>query len=386
MSRDVSAPRAQTLAEAFVASRNSLGFLRFFLAALVVFSHSYALGYLKPDPFEKASRQETLGGVAVTSFFVLSGFLITRSYERSPGVIRYLWHRFLRIYPGFFVCLLVGAFAFAPLIAWIEGADPLAVVQGWASPALAYVRANWTVDIHMFGVSGTLTSTPYKAALNGSLWTLGWEIRCYALVAIIGAVGVLRGQRWMVLGTFVALWFITALDIAVPGSAGRILPILGDRQALRLFSFFFAGASAWLFREAIVIDVRLFLLAVVGWVLAAKGGYYEVASLVALPYMMLWLACRLPITGFDRRGDFSYGLYVYAFPVQQLLATLGVQRLGFVPYFLLSLGVTTVLAVASYYLVEAPFLRLKDVPLPFAPVHRRARAGEVAVPDRAPAP
>ena len=77
----------------------------------------------------------------------------------------------------------------------------------------------------------------------------------------------------------------------------------------------------------------------------------------------LWLAAELPLRDFDRRGDYSYGIYLYGFPVQQLLVSAGLNQLGFGLYCLGSLLVTLPLAVTSYWLVERPCLRLKNLTL-----------------------
>jgi peptidoglycan/LPS O-acetylase OafA/YrhL len=90
--------------------------------------------------------------------------------------------------------------------------------------------------------------------------------------------------------------------------------------------------------------------------------YYAVGQ-VALAYLCFWLAVRLPLDRFDRFGDFSYGLYIYAFPVEQILALYGVYRWGLAAYVLLSLAIALVVAMASWFLVEKPFLRLKRLQL-----------------------
>ena len=95
---------------------NSIGFLRFFFAATVVWSHAFPLGGFSEDPLNRLNfNAPTTGFLAVGGFFVLSGFLITRSYETVGSVGRFIWHRFLRIFPAFWVCLMVTAFGLAPL-------------------------------------------------------------------------------------------------------------------------------------------------------------------------------------------------------------------------------------------------------------------------------
>jgi peptidoglycan/LPS O-acetylase OafA/YrhL len=95
---------------------------------------------------------------------------------------------------------------------------------------------------------------------------------------------------------------------------------------------------------------------------------------IAMTYAFLWVAFALPFERFDRKGDFSYGVYIYAFPVQQGMALLGIQEKGFGLYFISSLLLTLVLAFLSYRLIEAPCLRLKTVKI--SQLRRRAGLAE----------
>ena len=91
------------------------------------------------------------------------------------------------------------------------------------------------------------------------------------------------------------------------------------------------------------------------------AGWLGVIAPVALPYLFLWLACKLPFQRFDARGDYSYGLYIYAFPIQQTLAFFHLQIAGFWTYFLCALLLSTLFGILSYRLIEAPCLRFKNV-------------------------
>src|SRR4051794_17516783 len=109
-----------TFAEAFDPRSNAFGFLRLALAVLVIFSHSFPVGGFGTDALEVFTKgRHTIGLAAVGMFFVLSGFLITRSAASGVSVLRFLWHRFLRIFPGYWVCLIVCGFIFAPYFAYV---------------------------------------------------------------------------------------------------------------------------------------------------------------------------------------------------------------------------------------------------------------------------
>jgi peptidoglycan/LPS O-acetylase OafA/YrhL len=114
---------------------------------------------------------------------------------------------------------------------------------------------------------------------------------------------------------------------------------------------------------------------------------FEVFGLVApiaIPYAFLWLAFALPFARFDKRGDFSYGTYIYAFPAQQTLALLRLQDFGFIAFFAGALLVTSVFAFFSYRLIEAPCLSLKNLTIPV--FWRRQEASAVPLNETCPDP
>jgi peptidoglycan/LPS O-acetylase OafA/YrhL len=139
--------------------------------------------------------------------------------------------------------------------------------------------------------------------------------------------------------------------------------------------FFSAGCLCFLYRAKIPHSTALFVvsLAVLGGSLPLK--IFGLIAPVAMTYAFLWLAFSLPFGRFDRKGDFSYGTYIYAFPVQQGMALLGLQEKGFALYFISSLLLTSVCAFLSYRLIEAPCLRWKNIAI----FPGRRRAGSAVV-------
>jgi peptidoglycan/LPS O-acetylase OafA/YrhL len=172
------------LATVFRGRSNSVGFLRWALAVLVVVDHSFPIGGFAGgvDSTWAFSRgQDSLGGIAVAGFFVLSGFLVTRSWFSSGSVYRFIWRRFLRIFPGFWVCLIVTAVVFAPIAWWHEHRTLAGLFSLDTDSPWHYVTANfwlhidqWNID-HLFA-SSPLVASGFAAGLNGSLWTLLYEL------------------------------------------------------------------------------------------------------------------------------------------------------------------------------------------------------------------
>ena len=328
----------------------------------MVVGHSYALGGFADgtDPLYRFTRtQESFGGFAVAAFFIISGFLITRSWTSHPTVGRFLWHRVLRIFPAFWICLLVTAFVFAPFAWRIEHGRFSGFFDGAGGSALDYVWRNAGLVINQFEIDGLLAGTPHPGAWNGSLWTLAYEFGCYLVVAVLGAIGILARHRRLVVAMTVLAYVVTIVGLVDASLPGRVVPVLADPWIARFLFLFGMGAVFALFADRIEMSWRIALLA--GLLVVAtmwKGGWIAVGY-PALAYLLIWLAARLPFTTFDRPGDFSYGTYIYAFPIQMLLADLAFQRHGLVAFALASLGLTTVAAVISWHLVEKHALRLK---------------------------
>ncbi len=335
---------------------NAIGLLRFSLALLVVVHHTRVLGGFGSDPVLRFARgQADLGVFAVAGFFTISGFLVTRSAERS-STARYLWHRALRVFPAFWVCLLVIALVFGPFF-WFHVHGTFA---GYAETTddgpLGYVANNVLLLINQTRIDHLLAGNPYPSAVNGSLWTLAYEFSWYLVVAVVAALGLLR-RRILIVGLIAFL--VVAYLLASDPLQG--IPIVGYALSSRFGLAFSLGMAAYLWRERIPLDDRLAALAAVVFVVTLRFGLFSSLGMAALAYGMLWAAWRLPFRRFGTRIDLSYGVYIYAFPIQQTIALLGGHRLGAPLFLAVSLVGILPLAFLSQVLVERPALRFKDV-------------------------
>ncbi|GAA2849270.1 O-antigen acetylase [Actinoplanes cyaneus] len=364
----------RTVDAAFSGPDNSFGFLRLLFAFAVLVSHSLPLGYGEPDPGGGLSHGQTgLGEIGILGFFTISGFLITRSAGRVP-LPRYLWHRGLRILPGLWVCLIVTALVFAPVVALIERGSLTGVFSEPGGP-FGYVVNNAAIAIRQYGISGLLLDTPYgkltgSSVFDGSLWSLLYEVLCYFMVAGLALIGVLKRARWVVavlaggLFALIVRDFVTAPHI--PGPQGDHGPFLGigglDTYSLVYLTYvFLLGALFEVYRKRIVLNDLGAIVAAVVLIASLQFGGFDVVGYPAFAYLTLWLAIRLPkpFRRVGRRHDYSYGFYIYAFPVQQLLALFGVPELGLFAYVVLASLGTFALAIPSWHLVERPAMSLK---------------------------
>jgi peptidoglycan/LPS O-acetylase OafA/YrhL len=363
---------------------NSFDLLRLFLAALVLHAHSYVV--LMPggrrvtmeEPLARLTHgQLSAGEVAVDAFFALSGFLILHSWLSAPRLTRFLWKRVLRLYPAFLVAALFAVFIAGPLGA----ADPRRFLAGLHWPWVCFCL----VTLQEPPGPGTFLRTGAPGVLNTSLWTIAYEFWCYLGIALLGSTGLVR-RRSVLPTLFVSAWLVSQCSLRLPLRPfyfyGLLpLPLAGPWP--RLASFFWAGACFYDWRERIPAERRWLLVALALLLGTACTGWGLNALLpLLLPYVLFWIGfCPWPrLHRFGRWGDFSYGLYLYGWPIQQLLAGYWGQWLTPGSLFFAASLLTLPLAIGSWFLVERPALRLKARVR--EPVSARARSSRTNPSDR----
>ncbi|ASW91990.1 acyltransferase family protein [Mycobacterium marseillense] len=341
------------LGQVFDPRNNVLNAWRLALAAEVIIWHT--LSDSGPLPSARWVLQLLLC-VGVDGFFAISGFLITASWLNNPRLREYLTARALRILPGFYVCLLVTAFVIAPLSVAIQGGSATGLISSGAP--LEYVLKNSAVALVKFDIGGTPRGVPNAGMWNGSLWSLVWELLCYLVVAGIGVVGLAK-YRWvsptiLILATIGASLLppITFPEVLThPGGDVRTaLMFLACRTAI----MFSAGAFFYQWRD--VIPARWSLVAVSVVIVVAAGALpdYRVVAAIPLAYAIIVSGSLIHNERLRLRTDLSYGTYIYAYPVQQLLAICGLIRWGPLVFTPVVAVATLPLAAASWFLVEKP--------------------------------
>ncbi|HEY0613986.1 MAG TPA: acyltransferase [Candidatus Elarobacter sp.] len=359
------------LLRSFDFRHNAIGFLRLAFAALVVVSHAYPLGGFGDDPVSRWSGgHEDLGNLAVAGFFVLSGFLITRSAERSRTIPRFLWHRFLRIFPAFWTCLVVTVVVLAPAAALLEGRSLAGYLAAEPDAPLRYLAVNADLTMRQYGIGGLLDRVPYPRAFDGSLWTLRFEFGCYAAIAALAALQVLRRRRSLLAALTAVLFAVYAVPVAIAGLTSARFPLDviaqgNNRLVCELIVYFFLGGCAYAYRDRIPLTRSAGIAGLLIGIVALHSPFYGVFSTLGFTAATLWLAAELPLRDVDRRIDLSYGLYIYAFPLQQLCVLAGLARMGLAVYVAVPLLGALTMACGSWFAVERPALSLKEA-TPFA--------------------
>lgn len=340
------APRP-TISLRFDPRANALNAVRLALALLVIVWHSFPLS---GNDIAFAPLRQLLGEIAVDGFFAISGFLIVGSWMRNPQWGRFLLARVLRIFPAFWVCLLVTAFVIAPLATML--ATGTGVVGTLSLENVTYVLRNSALRIFQPGIGDTPLGVPFDGVWNGSLWTLWWEFLCYLGVLALGVLGLLR-FRWTIPVLFAGA--MLALVATAYGPIEHALVVVGAR-----FAVMFA-AGAVLQRYAHRIPLTWPLVAAAGAVTLASMLLpdYRIVGALPLAYAVFGIGALVTHPRWRFEHDLSYGTYIYAFPVQQVLASVGVHEWGIPVYWAGATAITLVLAAASWFLIERHALRLK---------------------------
>ncbi len=336
---------------------NAFDALRLVLAIMVVYSHAHLVGGFASDPWIGFTKdQMSAGRLGVLGFFGISGYLISASYDRSRTPWAYLNRRVRRIFPAFYASLVVSAFVIGPLIFALKPGGRLADYPLTGSGgALQYIYANAFLHMRSWGIAGMLDGLPFFGSLNGSLWTLFPEFVCYLGVLAVGVCTALPQRRiFLLLWAAIAFGFNFALA-AVPGATYPLLPtFVALSDTAPFICAFAAGACCWAFRDEISVGPGPTLLVGMSALVLLHYGGWMIAGPVLFPVFVLSLAQSFELR---LRHDFSYGVYIYHFPCQQLLARTGIVHGSYAVFFLSSLALTFAFAIPSWFLVERPFLQ-----------------------------
>lgn len=320
-------------------AKNNFDFLRFLLATSVILSHSWPLLYgdYEAEPMSVLTRgQAHLGSMAVWGFFLLSGFLITGSWTRSKTTGQYVSNRVRRIIPGYVAAALICWFVVGPL----GGAHSF-------DRAVAFKMLRDTLTISPPINYTAFVNNPFPHHLNTSLWTIRYEILCY--IGIPFAILLCQKlPRWSILVVTLAMVVLGDLELKVPGLSHA-----------HLYAFFLMGACFWTYRESIRWSFALTAVCIAVVIGASLAGHLFLGTVLAGSYVLFSIAfAPSPLNHFGKYGDFSYGIYLYSFPIQQLLV-MSIPGTSPIVHFLLATPLSIVAGFTSWHLVEKRFMRKK---------------------------
>lgn len=323
---------------------NNFLLLRIIFALAVLFGHSYPISGNGTDPLSRAlpAGYPWIGGLAVSGFFAISGFLITASYA-SRGGVSFFIARVLRLYPAVIVYCAFAILVIGPLAAEVD-LRAYFLTERWDYMSNALL-VSWRANLPY-----VFTDRPLGGATNGSMWTLPIELRSYVLVAILGIVGIWRNKLAANVAIFFLLytfWF------------GKDLSYLfdQDKRYLEPMIFFLFGAGFWVNRNSIpLVWFAVPLALIFPAIFHNIPDIHRVIYPLSICYLIFYVSYAVPVLNLDRVGDISYGVYIYAWPIQQLVWWRGQSALENAG---LAAMIVIPLAYASWRLVERPAIALK---------------------------
>jgi peptidoglycan/LPS O-acetylase OafA/YrhL len=358
----------RSIGEALAGHRNSLGFIRLVLASVVIFDHAFPLGGFGADPFFSLSRgQASLGSIAVDGFFGISGYLIAKS-ALSADIVQFMWRRFLRIFPAYWVVLVLTAFVVIPIV-WLAQGQSLATYFHVSGPGpVRFVVGNWTLHIGTYGIYDVFAkTTPYGqlihgSAVNGSIWTLIYEWNCYLLIGVLLVFGVLRRAKIVVPIIAGFLYIMQVVLFVNPKAIATFIPWISDQYTIMLTLTFMLGSCVALYSRKIPYSNGIGILCAVLFLYTFREGGFQEIGVPAGVYLVLYLGARLPkaVQWVGTKNDYSYGVYVYGFLVEQVLARVGLYKFGYFPFAVGTLVVSLGMAWLSWHVVEKRAMALKD--------------------------
>ena len=333
---------------------NNFNLIRFIAAVVVIYAHSYplAMGPAHTDPVYNLLGRY-MGYLAVDVFFATSGFLVTASLIRRTDFKDYARARISRIYPGLFIAVCFCVLIVGPLFTSYATLDYFSYWDTYSFLISNSLIEPLSIE---YKLPGVFLDLPYPEAVNGSLWTLPYEIKAYLMLGVVALIAKRFADREKVIMrivcaaglVFTSLYFVNLFFG---------LKLLTEHVGL--YSHFFLGGIIYLFRDKILLSYRwMTLCLVVLGVSMIAPLFFQAVWMLTLAYVVLCLAYLPggPVRLFNHLGDYSYGIYIYAFPIQQIIVALipGITILGMAA---LAFVLTLVPAVLSWHFVEQPILR-----------------------------
>jgi peptidoglycan/LPS O-acetylase OafA/YrhL len=330
-------------------------YLRIALSVSVLLWHSYQVSY--GESAALAFWNETRGTllpIILPAFFALSGFLVSGSLFRNPDTKTFLLLRGIRIFPALSVEVILAAIVLGPIL------TSYTLARYFSDIRLYKYFLNIVGRIHYI-LPGVFENNPEQNIVNSQLWTIPFELECYIVIAICSIVGLIRNRRLLLVGFVgssvgLAIWNSLHGDSAAPagGVNGRVLVLC-----------FLAGVVIYAYRDRIVLRARWASLCFVLTVVLFRVHLDQLQLPVYLcPLLVAYMTVYVGLLNPQRSiiinaGDFSYGVYLYSFPIQQAVASVFGVGGGWLQNVAISLPLVGGLALFSWWFIEKPFLKVR---------------------------
>ena len=352
-----------TLGAGLARRQDNFLLLRLIASSMVLFGHSYVLSG-SPGAGDFVARANLgpgiyTGSLAVDVFFIISGFLIAGSYVNHANLESFVRARFLRLVPAYVVCLIVSALVLGPFV------STLGVRSYFRDPATySYITHNLRLAPDLqWSLPGVFAKNPYTGVWNGSIWSLPGEVNMYIWVAVLGLATVLKRR------TLATVILVACLVLAQTFPSD--IPFVPVGVFVRPAAFFMAGMLCYVHRDVIPVRTELLLTLIAACVVThqvlALRRAFDFVFAPTLVYGVMWFAYRPRLGFYNRFGDYSYGLYLWGFPMQQIVTGAFGAPISPLLNFAIGYALTLVLAFGSWHLVEKRALRWRGRARTFEP-------------------
>lgn len=334
---------------------NGFDYLRVILALAVVLWHSVvASGDLAARAVALGPVLAPLQALILPMFFALSGFLVSGSLDRCRTLEGFAALRVLRIVPALAVEILLSAMLLGPLLTTL--------------PLRSYFadRDFWLYFLNIFGLiryelPAVFAHNPFPVIVNVSLWTVPYELECYLVLVALAAFGLVRRRRRFLLATILATVAMTVVVALLSGG----IEIDGKLPGRILVLGFLAGCCLYLYRHEVVRSAGLALASFVLAYIALSFPATKAFAVFPAAYLTVWLGLlnprKIPLLF---SGDYSYGLYLFAFPIQQVVASVPALA-SWYTIFLIAAPAGLLYAAFSWHFVEKPVLERRKSAVAF---------------------
>jgi peptidoglycan/LPS O-acetylase OafA/YrhL len=336
---------------------NRFDFVRLIAAWLVLYSHSYVLSASKEiELISKYLKFDTAGGLAVGVFFSISGYLVFKSLENSSSLKIFIIKRILRIYPALILSVLFSIFVVGLICTDLSIQEYLTNRK-----TLSYLKTVSGFNIK-YELPGVFENFPEKS-VNGSLWSIAIELRCYLVLGLISLL-----PFSMKIKLWIAVVILSSLMLFRPIESPNDLSIkfMGLAYDFNKFGLMFTLGCLIASYEKHVSFHYIKFIGIICTCILILFSNFEISkfTLIAynylIPFIFIWIGLyftllpKIP----EKLGDISYGLYLFSFPIQQLLIYLELSN-DLVIFIILATTFSVVLSAISWRFVEKPFLKLK---------------------------
>jgi peptidoglycan/LPS O-acetylase OafA/YrhL len=333
---------------------NNFNLIRFILASFVIFCHNIELleGNTKNEILYLLFKSPMhIGILSVNLFFLVSGYLIVKSWDKNNNAWTFISNRILRIYPGFIAASIISCFLLAPFAGDVNYFNQFNYRKFFTG--LLLLKDPTTPPI--------FTGSFYPF-INVPLWTINNEFFCYIIVLLLGLISLIKNKiGWLI-------FFITFFIIKIIGGVFNIEIIrnffsniiLAEFFEIHWFFSFFIGGTYYLFGRPYLNRKPIILLTAI---ITLINFYYNGMIGYALPlfggYLLLSFAERtIPfLSNFNKLPDISYGIYLYGWPISKFLIFYQPK----ISYWLLnveSFFIAILFGLFSWYLIEKPSINI----------------------------